>query len=648
VGGDYTQKIGSSTTVSLGFAKGTYSLCIYTNIYTNFYLTQNFIKSGQTPVNGSLEDPKAGGPHYYNTYYFTWSTAPTWASYINTTPEQPIPSTQFDSSSPNLLTNFAYDLFSTLPALVLPPAASTVPGAPSGLVATAGNGQASIAFTAGSTGGSSITNYQYSTDGTTFTAFSSPQTSSPVTITGLTNGTTYTVYLKAVNSNGSGATSSSTSVTPSTSPGAPSGLVATAGNGQVSIAFTAGSTGGSAITDYQYSTNGTTYTSVGKNSSPVTITGLTNGTSYSIYLKAVNAIGAGTASTAVSVTPVNMVASQPLTHYSGTQGCQAYSSHSQLKSVSISFTDMNFSKSSGVAYGVDVVYSGVVSKFSMTALDSSNNSLTDFNSNPLNLSLSLPNANTSSTLQIFKVDDTTGVKIDPQPSGLPATLSYNAGADTWSGSLKSLSTYIIQDATNSSGSLGGDPYLRNFYGDLVLIPNDWTYFRFFENKRTDEKVMIHCDLLDVESDLAKNLHKIGEEKKVEKSPVAHNMLTFITQVEIWSQGKLVVVIDTLNGQVLKYVKNTGITLDNIESKGVRGSTNIQLYPPSKSLVSYAVNLRDSIRLIITIDNFWEEINNIEVILTHEKHVEHLEGEFFLPSSANKVATFHTPPHPERK
>jgi hypothetical protein len=95
--------------------------------------------------------------------------------------------------------------------------ATTVPQAPTIGTATdtTTGGTVSLTFTAGATGGSSITNYKYSTDGTNYTAFSPAQTTSPLTISGLTNGTAYTIRLKAVNSNGdSSATSASNSVTP--------------------------------------------------------------------------------------------------------------------------------------------------------------------------------------------------------------------------------------------------------------------------------------------------------------------------------------------------------------------------------------------------------------------------------------------------
>jgi hypothetical protein len=94
----------------------------------------------------------------------------------------------------------------------------TLPSVPASLSATPGDSSLSIAFTQGSTGGSPITNYSYSTDGITFTPFSPPQTSSPVTVSGLTNGTPSTVYLKAITAVGTGAASAAVTNTPEAPP----------------------------------------------------------------------------------------------------------------------------------------------------------------------------------------------------------------------------------------------------------------------------------------------------------------------------------------------------------------------------------------------------------------------------------------------
>jgi len=93
------------------------------------------------------------------------------------------------------------------------------PSAPTALSSVGGNTEAYILFTQSGT----ITNYEYSTDnGATFLAFNPAQIYSPVNITTLsadgvtplTNGTTYTVKLKAVKSGVSSSESLSVDVTP--------------------------------------------------------------------------------------------------------------------------------------------------------------------------------------------------------------------------------------------------------------------------------------------------------------------------------------------------------------------------------------------------------------------------------------------------
>lgn len=79
---------------------------------------------------------------------------------------------------------------------------------------TAGDGQLSVAFTQGSDGGSTISNYKYSVDGTNYTALDPIDASSPVVITGLTNGTEYSVTLKAVNGQGDSLASNAMTGTP--------------------------------------------------------------------------------------------------------------------------------------------------------------------------------------------------------------------------------------------------------------------------------------------------------------------------------------------------------------------------------------------------------------------------------------------------
>lgn len=91
-----------------------------------------------------------------------------------------------------------------------------------------------------------------------------------------------------------------------TVPEAPTDLDATPGDTEVSIAFTAPADGGTEITNYEYKVGTGAWTAFDPavTGSPVVITGLTNDTEYTIRLRAVNAVGSGAQSAAVTATPV--------------------------------------------------------------------------------------------------------------------------------------------------------------------------------------------------------------------------------------------------------------------------------------------------------------------------------------------------------
>lgn len=102
-----------------------------------------------------------------------------------------------------------------------------------------------------------------------------------------------------------------------TVPQAPVITGTTAGNGQLTVAFTQGSDGGAAISDYKYSLNGGSYEDFDPDvtTSPAVITDLTNGTAYTVRLIAVNSVGDSAASNALTGTPVAPVPSpSPGTH----------------------------------------------------------------------------------------------------------------------------------------------------------------------------------------------------------------------------------------------------------------------------------------------------------------------------------------------
>jgi len=112
----------------------------------------------------------------------------------------------------------------------------------------------------------------------------------------LVNGTNYYFIVKSENPGGLSAASNAVAVTPSALPGVPTNVTATAGNGQAVIAFTPPTdNGGSPITGYEVIVSPGNAVVTG-GTSPITVTGLTNGVSYTFTVRAVNGAGRSAAS----------------------------------------------------------------------------------------------------------------------------------------------------------------------------------------------------------------------------------------------------------------------------------------------------------------------------------------------------------------
>ena len=184
----------------------------------------------------------------------------------------------------------------------------TVPSAPVIGAAVAGNTSATVSFAPPlSTGDSPITGYTVTSLPPGGVDANAGSTQLTHTITGLTNGTTYTFTVTATNAVGtSPASAVSNGVTPMTVPGAPTGVTATAGNASATVSFTVPPSGGSPITLYTVTSSGGQKATGA--ASPITVTGLTNGTTYTFTVTAANAVGTSPAS-AVSngVTPENVL-----------------------------------------------------------------------------------------------------------------------------------------------------------------------------------------------------------------------------------------------------------------------------------------------------------------------------------------------------
>jgi titin len=213
---------------------------------------------------------------------------------------------------------------STTTATVTTTTPVDVPTAPRTLVATSGNGLVNLTWTApAGNGGGAISDYEIdisTNDGLTWTQLSdSVSTTASYSVTGLNAGQTYRFRVRAVNSGGVSTNSNEASAVVLDIPSAVQSLTVSAtGIGQLSVSWSApASNGGSAITDYvvEGSANGganwlTVNDGVSTTTSAV-LSGLSNGTTYQVRVRAKNAIGEGINPTIASATtwnaPTNVV-----------------------------------------------------------------------------------------------------------------------------------------------------------------------------------------------------------------------------------------------------------------------------------------------------------------------------------------------------
>lgn len=180
------------------------------------------------------------------------------------------------------------------------------PGAPTELVATAGNAQVLLEWSVpGSDGGSPVTSYNLYrslTSGGTYALIASPS-APPYLDATLTNGQTYWYKLRAVNPIGEGDQAGPVASTPATVPTAPEHLTAVGDVNRISLSWQApSSSGGLVLLHYEVyrgSSENTVAALIGNVTAGILTfhdTAVTSNTTYYYLVKATNAVGTSAAS----------------------------------------------------------------------------------------------------------------------------------------------------------------------------------------------------------------------------------------------------------------------------------------------------------------------------------------------------------------
>lgn len=306
-----------------------------------------------------------------------------------------------------------------------------------------------------------IVNYQvrYSSDnGSTWTTFPTDFAGNVTSgsVTGLSNGSTYVFQVRAITSNDGGTTTAqgdwSGSSAPSTlaTPDAPTGLSAQGGDAQITLSFTAANSPVSPVSSYEYSVDGgSTWmtTTPALATSPVLLTGLTNGQTYTIKLRAVNAVGSG------YVASLSNVLTKP----------------SWTDSVLNSAIRVNVSYSDGVVAGSTVTNYSVASGSlpSGLSLNASTGALTGTPTTAATYSFTLRATNAAGTVDL----PSSLTVLPPSPAWTDQTIAAFTAGDSYSdGVVSSYATeYSILSGAlptgisldSSTGALTGTPTQSN-------------------------------------------------------------------------------------------------------------------------------------------------------------------------------------------
>lgn len=176
------------------------------------------------------------------------------------------------------------------------------PGPPGAPTAAESSHTLAVSFGAAAANGAPVEYYTVHANGT---AHQCP--ASPCTITGLTNGTTYTVYVTATNSAGAGPGSAQTRAQPNAVPDRVTGLAATPGDGTAALTWQRAHVDGTQVTGYQVEISpppaGQQQIQPVGVATSHTFTGLANGTTYTFTVMAANAQGNGPWSLGVTAIP---------------------------------------------------------------------------------------------------------------------------------------------------------------------------------------------------------------------------------------------------------------------------------------------------------------------------------------------------------
>jgi hypothetical protein len=353
------------------------------------------------------------------------------------------------------------------PVSATPAVSVSAPTAPTGVSATAGVGQVTLAWTPVS--GATSYNVYWSIYSwvTTSAGMKIANATSPYTHSGLASGTPYYYIVTAVNSSGESAASSVVSATPTALLSVPTGVSATAGDGQVTLAWTqvSGATSYNvywSLSSGVTTSNGTKITNV---TSPYTASALTNGTTYYYIVTAVNNTGESAASSQVSATPQIPISGAP-TGVSATAGAGQVTISWNSVTGAMSY-NIYYSATPGVTTSNGTKITNVTSPYTASAL--TNGTTYYFRITAVNSS--------GESAASSQVSATPQIPIPAAPTGVSASAGHDQVTISWN-AVAGATSYNIYYSTTSGVTPANGNKLSNVTSPYThsALTNGTTYY----------------------------------------------------------------------------------------------------------------------------------------------------------------------------
>lgn len=323
----------------------------------------------------------------------------------------------------------------------------------------------------------------------------------------------------------------------------------------------------------------------------------------------------------------DFVIAQPMTYYNGVQGISIITTNPDYI-FSYDISQIRFTETTGIAYGVYTGYHGVVSKVIINCTDSGGGDIVTNFITPITVVFTFENGDQSHDLLLYKIDEFTGLIMDPQPTGYPLKVTTNNDG-TWNCVLPSLSSYYIIDPDAPTGPAGGDPHITTIYGQKYTLPN-WGGVNLLTIGKL--KINASCRLLHP-SEIPK-LHYLTRSNKIVKSynDDIRNITYFDKLVIQKGNDKFIMDFDSQEIIYNNYSDHLGISKTQSEN-GLSLILKNRILPKSNLYLEKTIDL-DECTINIKTDNFWDEKHNLTIKIKDFTKV--LSGAMVEQSNKNKI------------